>query len=135
MQCILDHIVLNVDNIEKMITFYSEVLMLDTERLEQYRTGDVSFPSVRINADTVIDLFPKEMWQESSHFKTGYNNLNHFCLTLTKENYLALQKRLETDCVTIEEDPVQRWGAQGVGTSIYFRDPQGNYLEARYYEK
>jgi catechol-2,3-dioxygenase len=37
--------------------------------------------------------------------------------------------------VPIEEGPVPRWGAHGTGTSIYFRDPDGNVIEARYYEE
>ena len=42
MKCIMDHIVLNVEDDEKMIAFYSEVLQLPTERLEEYRAGGMS---------------------------------------------------------------------------------------------
>ena len=45
MQCLMDHIVLNVEDDEKMIDFYSRVLMLAPERLEEYRAGKVPFPS------------------------------------------------------------------------------------------
>ena len=75
MNCLMDHIVLNVENIESMIAFYSKVLMLDSERLEEYRNGTVPFPSVRLNPDTIIDLFPKNMWQNSSAAEAGHNNL------------------------------------------------------------
>ncbi len=44
-----------------------------------------------------------------------------------------LSERLEANNVDIEEGPVPRWGAHGTGTSIYFRDPEGNLIEARYY--
>ncbi len=59
MQCTVDHIVLNVEDDEKMMDFYSKVLMLEAERLQEYRAGMVPFPSVRLNSDTIIDLFPK----------------------------------------------------------------------------
>ena len=58
MQCTMDHIVLNVEDDEKMMDFYSKVLMLEAERLQEYRAGMVPFPSVRLNLDTIIDLFP-----------------------------------------------------------------------------
>lgn len=32
MQCLMDHIILSMEDNEKMITFYSKVLMLPTER-------------------------------------------------------------------------------------------------------
>lgn len=44
MQCLMDHIVLNVEDDEKMIAFYSKILMVAPERWEEYRAGDVPFP-------------------------------------------------------------------------------------------
>ena len=134
MQCLMDHIVLNVEDDEKMIDFYSKVLMLATERLEEYQAGKVPFPSVRMNSETVIDLFPKKMWQKSTTSGNGHNNLNHFCISLSKKKWEDLLKQLKTNHIDIEEGPVERWGAHGTGISIYFRDPEGNLIEARYYE-
>ena len=134
MQCLMDHIVLNVEDDEKMIDFYSKVLMLATERLEEYQAGKVPFPSVRMNSETVIDLFPKKMWQKNSTTGNVHNNLNHFCISLSKKKWEDLLAQLKTNHIDIEEGPVKRWGAHGTGTSIYFRDPEGNLIEARYYE-
>jgi catechol 2,3-dioxygenase-like lactoylglutathione lyase family enzyme len=134
MKCLMDHIVLNVQDEEQMIAFYSEVMMFTCERLKEYRTGEVPFPSVRINADTIIDLFPKKMWQKTSGAAQGHVNLNHFCISLSKKMWVDLMERLKTNNVDIEQGPVPRWGAHGTGTSIYFRDPEGNLIEARYYE-
>lgn len=135
MQCSMDHIVLNVEDDEKMITFYSQVLMFPTERLDEYRAGKVPFPSVRLNANTIIDLFPKKLWQKSARSGEGRENLNHFCIALSKNNWQELLERLQTNSVRIEEGPVPRWGAHGTGTSVYFRDPEANLTEARYYEE
>lgn len=134
MQCAIDHIVLNVTDIEKMISFYSEVLQLRVERLEEFRAEKVPFPSVRLNDDTIIDLFPKEMWQKTASAGPGRENLNHFCMALCKNDWDALGERLKENAVAIKEGPVPRWGAHGIGTSIYFLDPEGTMIEARYYE-
>ena len=134
MECLMDHIVLNVEDDEKMITFYSKVLMLPPERLEEYHAGKVPFPSVRLNTDTIIDLFPKKMWQKSARPGQGRENLNHFCIALSKRVWENLLERLKANNVDIEEGPVPRWGAHGTGTSIYFQDPEGNLIEARYYD-
>ena len=45
-----------------------------------------------------------------------------------------MAERLAANDIEIEEGPVPRWGARGMGTSIYFRDPEDNFIEARYYE-
>jgi catechol 2,3-dioxygenase-like lactoylglutathione lyase family enzyme len=134
MECLMDHIVLNVEDDEKMIVFYSKVLRFAPERLSEYRAGEVPFPSVRINSDTIIDLFPKKIWQKRARAGKGRENLNHFCLALSKETWENLLERLKANNVDIEEGPASRWGAHGTGTSIYFRDPEGNLIEARYYE-
>ena len=134
MQCFMDHIVLNVADDEKMMDFYSKVLLLAAERLEEYRAGEVPFPSVRLNADTIIDLFPKRLWQKRSRSEPHSENVNHFCIVLPKETWEELFERLRANHVKIEEGPVPRWGAHGRGISIYFRDPEANLIEARYYE-
>ena len=39
------------------------------------------------------------------------------------------RERLEQHGIAIELGPVERIGARGTGTSIYFRDPDGSLLE------
>lgn len=133
MECLMDHIVLNVEDDEKMIAFYSEVLEMATERLEEFRAGEIGFPSVRLNSDTIIDLFPKKLWMRDVRSGEGRPNLNHFCIVLAQAGWEALRERLRAAEVAIETGPVSRWGARGRATSIYFRDPDGNLVEARYY--
>jgi catechol 2,3-dioxygenase-like lactoylglutathione lyase family enzyme len=39
------------------------------------------------------------------------------------------QEHLRRHDVVVEMGPVERRGARGVGTSLYFRDPDGSLLE------
>ena len=134
MQGYLDHMVLNIEDDETIIDFYTKILLLPPERLEDYRSGEAPFPSVRINQDTVIDLFPKKLWEQDATAGKGFGSLNHFCLSLTKMDWEGLHRRLIDNNIPISEGPVKRWGARGTGSSIYFADPEGNTIEARYYE-
>lgn len=134
MQGIMDHIVLNAEDIEALLRFYTEVVELEPERVEAFHQGAVPFPSVRVNAHTVIDLAPTVMWAHTHVRTPGRRNLNHFCLSLEKIEWEKLRERLTTRHITIA-GPLPRWGARGHGTSFYFHDPEGNEIEARYYEE
>lgn len=118
----LDHIVLNVRDIERSLEFYAGVLGLETVRLEEWRRKEVRFPSVRVNESMIIDLFATE--------RTG-ENLNHFCLVIDPTDLEALAKNPAFDVMS---EPSKRFGARGAGTSLYVRDPDGNQVELRYYE-
>lgn len=37
--------------------------------------------------------------------------------------------------VPVERGPMQRFGAKGPGTSVYFRDPDGSLMEFMSYQK
>jgi catechol 2,3-dioxygenase-like lactoylglutathione lyase family enzyme len=130
----LDHIVLNVGDIERSLKFYTGVMGLKAERLEEFRSGKVGFPSVRINADTIIDLFPSQERQSRDNVgeKTA-GNLNHFCMVTGKEDFAGIVDYLKENSIAIREGPVSRWGARGRATSVYFLDPDGNEIEIRCY--
>ncbi|MCC7411796.1 MAG: VOC family protein [Gammaproteobacteria bacterium] len=129
----LDHIVLNVIDVERMLSFYVGVLGMAPERVDAFRAGNVPFPSVRIDPATVIDLFPLALWRREGA-ATGTPNLNHLCLALPRSDWNALCARLDGARVPVNDGPGPRWGARGTGTSIYFDDPEGNRVEARYYD-
>ena len=126
----MDHIVLNVRDMGRVLDFYRTVLGLEAERLAEFRRGEVPFPSVRVNADTVIDLFPVAGSDAEGPHRS---DLNHFCLVLGAADLRPLMAHLEAHAVAIEEGPVTRWGAHGNGTSIYFRDPESRLIEVRCY--
>jgi len=133
----LDHIVLNVGDINRSLKFYTEDLGLQPERLEEFKSGKVGFPSVRINDDTIIDLFPsKDAGPEARQPGEKNNrNLNHFCLVVGQEDFSGIVNYLTQRQISIREGPVSRWGARGRATSVYFFDPDGNEIEIRCYGK
>jgi len=134
MQAVLDHIVLNVENVELELSFYCGVVGLASERLEDYEAGAVLFPSVRLNGDTVIDLAPPEMWGGVKGEERGPANLDHFCLCVDKGEWAELENRLQAAGTKLEAGPLTLWGAHGDATAYYYRDPEGNRVEFRYYE-
>lgn len=129
MHSILDHIVLNVADMDRMLDFYVRIMRFHPERLEEYRAGAVGFPSVRLNDSTIIDLF--DAADDGAPAATP--NLNHFCIAVSKTDFAALQARLKDNGVTLDGPPGTRWGARGDATAISFADPEGNVIEVRYY--
>lgn len=132
MQAAFDHIVLNTLDVDRMLQFYSEVVGLSIERLEPYRRGEAPFPSVRLNDDSLIDIFPPKLWR-ADEAAPAETRLNHFCLAVPEDDWNALRRRLDAHGVRIHRGPGTFWGAHGDGTSVYFHDPDGNEIEARYY--
>ena len=130
----MDHIVINTVDIETMLHFYTNILELPGERIQEFHDHQVPFPSVRITDDSIIDLFPRRLWENDNPENICRPNLNHFCLSTNKAGWELLRKRLNDNDIPIDDGPVKRWGAHGAGISIYFRDPEQNVIEVRYYE-
>jgi catechol 2,3-dioxygenase-like lactoylglutathione lyase family enzyme len=105
MDWMMDHIVLNVVDVDTAMAFYTEVLGLAPERWDDFRAGDAPFPSVRLNSATIIDLFPKSMWSGEAPAPAQATNLNHFCVTLTRPDWDALRERLVAHGVAVETGP------------------------------
>jgi catechol 2,3-dioxygenase-like lactoylglutathione lyase family enzyme len=117
----LDHIVLDVADVERSLTWYIGLLGLEGDRVEEWRAGQVPFPSVRVHSGCLIDLFPVE--------RTG-ENMNHFCLVVDRADVDAVAA---DDRFTVVDGPGSRYGARGDGWSIYVLDPDGNTVELRAY--
>ena len=56
----LDHVVLNVADVERSLAFYCDELGLAPERVDEWRRGEVLFPSVRVDAHTIDYRFTVE---------------------------------------------------------------------------
>ena len=117
----MDHIVLVVADVERSLAWYCGELGLGGERVEEWRRGEVFFPSVRVDEGTVIDLLVGE--------RDG-RNLDHVCLVIEPTDLDAVKASGRFHVV---DGPGPRWGARGTGTSIYVLDPDDNVVELRHY--
>jgi extradiol dioxygenase family protein len=126
----MDHIVLRVKDVETSLKFYTETLGLQPERIEEWRAGKIRFPSARINADTIIDLFASD---QEPIGQEGIKNQDHYCMVIEKTDMEALKTKFEAMGVGIQAGPGQRWGSHGDGTSLYIYDPDDNVVELRHY--
>jgi catechol 2,3-dioxygenase-like lactoylglutathione lyase family enzyme len=127
----LDHIVLRCRDVDRTLGWYSEVLGLPGERVEEWRAGETFFPSARIDAGTIIDFFPvADDGGAPNGTSDGGTNLDHVCLVIEPTDLAAIAASGAFDVV---DGPATRWGARGDGTSLYVRDPEGNVVELRYY--
>ncbi len=135
MQAELDHIVLVSHDVETALAFYLDVVGLEPYRVDEYRRGEVPFPSLRLNAGTLIDLFPPQFWRKDGSEIGPQPNLDHYCMAVAATDWPELLERLESAGVTVELGPTTLHGARGDATAIYARDPDGHKLEFRYYER
>ena len=118
----IDHMVINVGDVERSLAWYTEMLGLDSERVDEWRNDQIPFPSVRVNDHFIIDLMAIE--------RTG-ENIDHLCLVVDRDDVDAVVADERFDIVG---GPVARWGAKGIGRSVYVRDPDGNLVELRSYD-
>ena len=116
-----DHIVLNVADVERSLAFYCGRLRLEPVRVDEWREGRAPFPSARVDAGTIIDLLAAP--------RSG-SNCDHFCLVVDPVDLDAVAASGEFDVV---DGPGARFGARGVATALYVRDPDGNTVELRCY--
>ncbi len=126
----LDHIVLRVRDVETSLRFYTQVLGLPAERVEQWRAGEIRFPSARLNADTIIDFFASD---QKPIGREGAKNQDHYCMVIEPTDMEELKAKFESIGVDIQAGPGKRWGSHGDGISLYIYDPDDNVVELRHY--
>ncbi len=118
----VDHIVINSADVERSLAWYRDVLGLQAENVDEWRRGEAFFPSVRVNADTIIDIV-------AFAERTGVN-VDHFCLVIEP---VDLDELAGSGTLDVVDGPGPRSGARGTGLSLYVRDPDGNTIELRHY--
>jgi catechol 2,3-dioxygenase-like lactoylglutathione lyase family enzyme len=124
----LDHLVLRVADLPRMLRFYVEVLGCTVER----RLDEIGLVQLRAGG-ALIDLVPVDgklgRVGGAAPGKQG-RNLDHFCLRIEPFDERAIVAHLA--CHGVAAGPVEmRYGAQGEGPSIYLSDPEGNVVELK----
>jgi catechol 2,3-dioxygenase-like lactoylglutathione lyase family enzyme len=119
----LDHVVLVVADVERSLTWYIDELGARPVRLDEWRAGEVLFPSVRLSASSIIDLVQGD--------RSG-QNIDHLCLEIDPTDLDAIAASGRFDVVG---GPADLFGARGMGRGLYVRDPDGNVVELRYYDE
>ncbi|MDB5866371.1 MAG: lactoylglutathione lyase [Betaproteobacteria bacterium] len=116
----LDHVVLRVADLARAEAFYTAVLGASVERridkpivLVQLRIGE-----------SLLDLVPGRKPEEAAH------NVEHFCMRVEPFDAEAIAAHVRRHGGEPEE-PRELYGADGFGTSIYFRDLDGNRVELK----
>ena len=124
----IDHVVIHVQNLVRMIDFYCDVLGCRLERgpgkngLAQLRAGG-----------SLIDLVdaagpPGRQGGGRPHHEGG--NMDHVCLQVQPWDADAISNHLKKHDVEVG-DVVTRYGALGSGPSLYIKDPEGNGVELK----
>jgi glyoxylase I family protein len=117
----LDHVVLRCRQQDRTLDFYSRVLGLKEER----RIGQLGLIQLRAGA-SMVDLIPTV----EPRVDTG-TNVDHFCLGIETDDLGSVISYLRSNSVEILGEPAMRYGARGMGNSIYVRDPEGNIIELK----
>ncbi len=124
----IDHVVLRVRDIERSLRFYVEVLGCQEER----RIEALGLFQLRAGA-ALIDLvdLEKPLGQRggAAAGEEG-RNMDHVALRI--EKFVESELRAHLAAHGVEPGNVdQRYGAEGVGPSMYIRDPDGNVIELK----
>lgn len=120
----LDHVVLTVQDVERTVRFYVEVLGLEPLTFDggrrALRAGRQKINLQQVGAERVL---------RADRPVPGSADL---CL-VADAPAAEVVHRLALLGVPIEAGPVARVGARGAMTSVYLRDPDGNLVEVGSY--
>ncbi|XP_030000560.1 glyoxalase domain-containing protein 5 isoform X1 [Sphaeramia orbicularis] len=122
----LDHLVLTVKNLQHTTQFYSSVLGMEVITFKGNRKA-LSFGRQKFN----LHQQGQEFEPKAKRPTPGSADL---CL-ITKTPLASVAAHLKVCGVEIEEGPVERSGAVGPITSLYFRDPDDNLIEVSNYNQ
>jgi catechol 2,3-dioxygenase-like lactoylglutathione lyase family enzyme len=122
----IDHANLRIpeDGVGAAVSFYEDVLGLQTENLDLYEAGDKPFFSFRVSPVSVVHVRPSESFDAP----TG-TAFDHLALTFDA-SLDEIRATLEAADVEVDRE-LEPLGATGVGPAVYVTDPFGYTLELK----
>jgi len=124
----IDHLVLRVVDLEKMLSFYCGALGCTVER----RQDEMGLVQLRAGR-SILDLVPVQgRLGQAGGAAPGRDarNLDHFCFRVEPFNETTIRSQLEAEGIEVGQVE-SRYGAEGEGPSIYLSDPEGNIVELK----
>jgi glyoxylase I family protein len=122
-ECIeLDHVVLRVRDQAASQRFYTEVLGLTFDHVNE------AIRLIQLRAGRhLIDLLPLA----PGELAAPTARMDHICLSIRCDDLAAVAAFLKEAGIDVEGDVVARRGAFGEGPSLYVRDPDGYRIELK----
>ena len=124
----IDHVVLRVSDAKAMTAFYRDVLGCPVEK----RQDEIGLIQLRAGR-SLIDLVPIDGALGRAGGAApgrGGRNLDHFCLRVEPFDEAGIRAHLASHGVQ-PGNVESRYGAEGMGPSIYLTDPEGNVVELK----
>jgi catechol 2,3-dioxygenase-like lactoylglutathione lyase family enzyme len=128
----LDHLVVNVKDVELAASWYERVLGMKrvvTEPRPGRKVTSMHFGRQKINLRP--HTATQEQWFTGRQVAPGSDDL---CF-LTKSTPQQVVDHFKSCSVAIEEGPGEKSGALGAIVSVYCRDPDGNLIEVSSYKQ
>lgn len=128
----LDHLVLNVKDVEVTVSWYELALGMQREAFHpaQAKSPRTSLKFGKQKINVRPDTASKDEWFTAGQVSPGSADL---CF-LTHSNPDEVVEHLRAVGIAIELGPVEKIGAQGILNSVYCRDPDGNLIEISSYK-
>ena len=124
----IDHLVLRVRDLDRMMWFYCEVLGCTVQR----RQDDIGLVQLRAGRSIVDLVVVDGVLGRAGGAAPGTEgrNLDHFCLRIEPFDEPAIRSSLVAQGIDVGP-VVSRYGAEGQGPSVYLSDPEGNGVELK----
>ncbi len=124
----LDHVVLRVRDVERALAFYCGVLGCSEER----RSDELGLIQLRAGAHLIdlVDVVAPLGKAGGAAPGPEARNVDHFALQLARFDAEAIGAELRAAGIEAGE-VAERYGAQGMGPSLYIKDPDGNVVELK----